>query len=209
MRTRARLAMASAEIRDVAVCATDAAGVRTAVATQSSPTSFRPTSTFHRDLRKGDHFSVVYEVCTSRRSRSRPGACVAAEFINQGKASSAVFFEAMLKTRALITPRWPESAQTIPALAARVLAHHLRLHPCPLPSGVADLARAQRHRLRCTSGTRVNAAGDGGVEFAGSQGGYGNVVVLRHQSKAAPPGTATCPASPMACVKASASHKAR
>jgi murein DD-endopeptidase MepM/ murein hydrolase activator NlpD len=33
------------------------------------------------------------------------------------------------------------------------------------------------------TGTRVKATGDGVVEIAGRQGGYGNVVVLRHQSK--------------------------
>jgi murein DD-endopeptidase MepM/ murein hydrolase activator NlpD len=33
------------------------------------------------------------------------------------------------------------------------------------------------------TGTRVKASGDGMVEFAGRQGGYGNVVTLRHQSK--------------------------
>jgi murein DD-endopeptidase MepM/ murein hydrolase activator NlpD len=30
------------------------------------------------------------------------------------------------------------------------------------------------------TGTRVKATGDGVVEFVGRQGGYGNVVVLRH-----------------------------
>ena len=33
------------------------------------------------------------------------------------------------------------------------------------------------------TGTRVKATGDGVVEFAGRQGGYGNLIVLRHQSK--------------------------
>jgi murein DD-endopeptidase MepM/ murein hydrolase activator NlpD len=33
------------------------------------------------------------------------------------------------------------------------------------------------------SGTRVKSTGDGTVEFAGNQGGYGRVVILRHQSR--------------------------
>src|ERR1044071_4828418 len=32
-------------------------------------------------------------------------------------------------------------------------------------------------------GARVKATGDGTVEFAGRQGGYGNLVVLRHQTQ--------------------------
>jgi len=34
-----------------------------------------------------------------------------------------------------------------------------------------------------STGTRVKATGDGIVEVAGRQGAYGNLVVLRHQSK--------------------------
>jgi murein DD-endopeptidase MepM/ murein hydrolase activator NlpD len=33
------------------------------------------------------------------------------------------------------------------------------------------------------AGTRVRAAGDGVVEFAGRHGGYGNVVILRHRGE--------------------------
>ena len=32
-------------------------------------------------------------------------------------------------------------------------------------------------------GTRVRATADGVVEFAGTQGGYGNLVILRHQGR--------------------------
>jgi murein DD-endopeptidase MepM/ murein hydrolase activator NlpD len=33
------------------------------------------------------------------------------------------------------------------------------------------------------TGTRVKATGDAVVEFAGRQGGYGNVIILRHQGR--------------------------
>ena len=52
-----------------------------------------------------------------------------------------------------------------------------------LPSDIAIVARAQRHGLRRADRHRVKATADGVVDFAGVQGGYGNVVVLRHQSK--------------------------
>ena len=32
------------------------------------------------------------------------------------------------------------------------------------------------------AGTRIRSVGDGVVEFAGRQGGYGNMVILRHDS---------------------------
>ena len=36
--------------------------------------------------------------------------------------------------------------------------------------------------LAAPTGTRIKAAGDGVVEFVGRKGGYGNVVVLRHEN---------------------------
>ena len=33
------------------------------------------------------------------------------------------------------------------------------------------------------TGTRIRAVADGTVDFAGRQGGYGNLIVLRHQSQ--------------------------
>jgi hypothetical protein len=47
---------------------------------------------FHRDLRKGDRFSVVYEVFYDRGEPVKSGRVLAAEFVNQGKAYTAVYF---------------------------------------------------------------------------------------------------------------------
>ena len=44
-------------------------------------------------------------------------------------------------------------------------------------SSMRDAGAFQSHGF----GTRVRAVGDGVVEFVGRQGGYGNVIMLRHQ----------------------------
>jgi len=55
---------------------------------------------------------------------------------------------------------------------------HARFHP------VLQTWRAHKGiDYAAPKGTRVKAAGDGVVEFTGRQGGLGNLVVLRHQSK--------------------------
>src|SRR3990172_11787963 len=64
-RLEQRVLMKSAEIRNSLFGATDAAGVPDAVATQIADV-FSTDIDFHRDLRKGDRFSVVYEVSYHR-----------------------------------------------------------------------------------------------------------------------------------------------
>ena len=53
----------------------------------------------------------------------------------------------------------------------------LRMHP------IHNAWRAhQGVDYAAPAGTRVRAVGDGVVEFAGQQGGYGNVVIVRHDA---------------------------
>ena len=54
----------------------------------------------------------------------------------------------------------------------------MRMHPI--------MQKWRAHRgidYAAPSGTRVRSVGDGVVEFAGRQGGYGNMVILRHNGQ--------------------------
>jgi len=177
-----RVLMKSAEIRNSLFGATDAAGVPDAVATQIADI-FSTDIDFHRDLRKGDRFSVVYEVLYHRGEAVKTGRVLAAEFINQGKSYQAVYFNYAENQGAYYTPEGRNLRKQFlrsPLEFSRITSGftHARFHP------VLQTWRAHKGiDYGAPSGTRVKAAGDGEVEFAGRQGGYGNVVVLRHQSK--------------------------
>ena len=102
---------------------------------------------FHRDLRRGDRFAVVYESFHHGAELVRSGRVLAVEFINQGKTYQAVWFEAGGRPGRLLHPGRQEPAQGIPALAARVLAHLVGLLARALPSDPADVDGTSRHRL--------------------------------------------------------------
>ncbi len=178
----ARVLMKSAEIRSSLFGATDAAGLPDAVATQIAD-MFSTDIDFHRDLRKGDRFSVVYEVLYHRGEAVKTGRVLAAEFINQGKTYRAVYFNYAENQGAYYTPDGRNLRKQFlrsPLEFSRVTSGFTlaRLHP------VLQTWRAHKGiDYGAPSGTRVKAAGDGLVEFAGRQGAYGNLVVLRHQSK--------------------------
>ena len=177
-----RVLMASAEIRNSLFGATDAAGLSDAVATQIADI-FSTDIDFHRDLRKGDRFSVVYEVSYHRGEMVKTGRVLAAEFINQGKAYRAVYFNYAENQGAYYTPDGRNLRKQFlrsPLEFSRISSGftHARFHP------VLQTWRAHKGiDYAAPRGTRVKAAGDGVVEFTGRQGGLGNLVVLRHQSK--------------------------
>ena len=74
--------------------ATDEAGIPDAVASQMAD-MFSGDIDFHRELRKGDRFSVVFESLSADGEPinwgQASGRVIAAEFVNNGKSHSAVW----------------------------------------------------------------------------------------------------------------------
>jgi murein DD-endopeptidase MepM/ murein hydrolase activator NlpD len=177
-----RVLMKSAVIKNSLFGATDAAGLSDTIATQIADI-FSTDIDFHRDLRKGDRFSVVYEVFYDRGEPVKSGRVLAAEFINQGKSYQAVYFNYAENEGGYYTPDGKNLRKQFlrsPLEFSRVTSgfSNARFHP------ILQTWRAHKGiDYGAPIGTRVKATGDGVVEIAGRQGGYGNVVVLRHQSK--------------------------
>jgi murein DD-endopeptidase MepM/ murein hydrolase activator NlpD len=177
-----RVLMKSAEIRSSLFAASDAAGLSDAIATQLADI-FSTDIDFHRDLRRGDHFSVIYEMFHDRGEPVRAGRVLAAEFINVGRLYRAVYFQHDDKRGGYYTPDGRSIRKAFlrsPLEYSRIASGFTasRFHPI--------LGQWRAHRgidYAAPHGTRVRATGDGVVEFAGrDHRGYGNLVVLRHQS---------------------------
>lgn len=177
-----RVLMRSAEIRSSLFAATDAANLSDAVATQIADI-FSTDIDFHKDLRKGDHFTVVYESFYHLGEAVRTGRVLAAEFVNQGKSYQAVYFQNADGQGGYYTLDGKNIRKAFlrsPLEFSRISSGFTsaRYHPI--------LKEWRAHKgidFAAPSGTRVKATADGVVEFAGRHGGYGNLVVLRHQSK--------------------------
>lgn len=177
-----RVLMKSGEIRSSLFAATDAAGLSDAVAIQVADI-FSTDIDFHRDLRRGDRFTVVYEMLYDQGEPVRSGRLLAAEFVNQGRTLQAVYFDHAEGRGGYYTPDGKNIRKAFlrsPLEFSRISSgFSMRFHPV--------LKQWRAHRgidYAAPTGTRVKATGDGIVEFAGMhQGGYGNLVVLRHQSR--------------------------
>ncbi len=177
-----RVLMKSAEIRNSLFGATDAAGLPDSVATQIAEI-FSTDIDFHRDLRKGDRFSVVYEVFYDRGEPVKYGRVLSAEFVNQGKTYTAVYFNFSENEGGYYTADGKNLRKQFlrsPLEFSRITSGFsiARFHP------VLQTWRAHKGiDYGAPTGTRVKATADGVVEMTGRSGGYGNVVVLRHQTK--------------------------
>ena len=178
-----RVLMKSGEIRSSLFAATDDVGLSDAIAIQVANV-FSTDIDFHRDLRRGDRFTVVYEMLYDMGEPVRSGRLLAAEFVNQGKTFQAVWFEYAAGQGGYYTPEGRNIRKAFlrsPLEFSRITSGFTkaRFHPV--------LQRWRAHNgidYGAPTGTRVMATGDGFVEFAGRHaGGYGNLVVLRHQSK--------------------------
>ena len=173
-----RLFHKSATIRSSLFAATDAAGIPDAVAMQIARV-FATDIDFHTDLRRGDHFSVIYEMPYGGGEPIGPGRILAAEFVNDGRVHAAVLFaddeggethyELDGSNRAKAFLRSPvEFSRISSGFGARFhpILRNWRAH-----TGV-DFAAPK--------GTRVLAAADGHIAGAGWRNGYGNAVEIRH-----------------------------
>jgi murein DD-endopeptidase MepM/ murein hydrolase activator NlpD len=175
-----RLIMRSGKIQGSLFGATDAADVPDRIASEMAE-AFSGDIDFHRDLRRGDHFSVVYEALYFDGQLIKTGRLMAAEFVNQDKAHRALYFKDAQGREGYYTPDGQSMKRAFlksPMPFTRISSgfSNARYHPV--------LKEWRAHKgidYAAPSGTPVRAIADSVVNFVGKQGGYGNLVVLNHQ----------------------------
>jgi murein DD-endopeptidase MepM/ murein hydrolase activator NlpD len=179
--------LGSGTIRSSLFAATDDAKIPDSVAVQLA-TIFDGDIDFHRALRKGDRFSVVYEALEADGEPMRAGRVLSTEFVNNGKTFQATWFQEPGLTAAGQAHKgayYNFEGQSLrkaylasPLEFSRVSSgFKMRFHPI-LQTWRAHLGVD----YAAPTGTAVRAVGDGTVEFAGVQGGYGNVVFIKHRN---------------------------
>ena len=161
--------------------ATDAARIPDAVAVQLAEL-FSGDIDFRRALRKGDRFSVVYETLEADGEPLRTGRVLSAEFHNNGKSHEAVWFVEPGSKGAyysLAGESLRRAYLASPVEFSRVSSGFaMRFHPI-LQKWRAHLGTD----FAAPTGTPVRTVGDGIVDFAGVQNGFGNVVFIKHRNQ--------------------------
>ncbi len=174
------IAMGSVEIRSSLFAATDAAGIPESVATQIADILDGEID-FKRDLRRGDRLRVAYELVADADSLDAPrvSRILALEMINGQRRHEAVWFERNGRGEYF-------------TFSGRSLRKAFLRHPVEFSRISSGFNPERKHPIfgftrehkgvdfAAPRGTKVRSSGDGIVEFAGQQRGYGNVVIIKH-----------------------------
>ncbi|WKB54943.1 M23 family metallopeptidase [Eleftheria terrae] len=169
-------------IRSTLFAATDEARLPDTVASQLAE-MFANEIDFARDLRRGDHFSLLWEALEADGEpitwNQAAGRVLAAEFSNRGRKFEAVWYQEPGGKGAYFDFNGQSMRRAFlasPMEFSRVTSGFaMRMHP---------IHKTWRRHLGvdygAPTGTAVRTVGEGVVEFAGMQNGYGNVVYIKH-----------------------------
>lgn len=141
---------------------------------------FRWDVDFVLDLRAGDSFKLVYERFAKDGEIVDEGDVLAAEFINGGKRFRAVRYTNRAGQADYYTPEGTSLRKAFlkaPVQFSRISSvfNPNRRHP------VLNTIRAHRGvDYAAPTGTPVQAAGAGRVQFRGVKGGFGNLIEIAH-----------------------------
>ena len=137
---------------------------------------------FHRALRKGAVFSVVYETLEAEGEPLRAGRLLSAEITNDQKTYNAVWFQEPGQKGAYYTLKGDSLRRAFLAspvpYSRRTSGFGMREHP---------ILHTQRAHLgvdyAAPTGTAVMSVADGVVLESGFQGAFGNMVVVQHNAR--------------------------
>ena len=138
---------------------------------------------FALDIRKGDHFALLYEELYRDGKKLKNGKIVAATFTNNNSKYEAVYFRPDNGRAGYYSPDGLSMRKTFlrtPVEFARISSRFStgRKHP------VLNKIRAHKGvDYAAPKGTAIRATGDGKVVYRGRKGGYGKAVVIQHGSQ--------------------------
>ena len=176
-----RVIMRSGRISSSLFAATDSAGVPDSIANKITDI-FSTQIDFRDDLRRGDTFSIIYTANYRSGELVAVGKLLAAEFVNAGRPHRVVLFRDPFGREEYYTP---EGAS---------LKKGFMRSPLEFSRVTSSFSNSRRHPIfgfhrahtgvdfGAPTGTRVKATSDAVVAFAGRKGGYGNLVILRHEN---------------------------
>ncbi|MBC7686183.1 MAG: M23 family metallopeptidase [Bdellovibrionales bacterium] len=141
---------------------------------------FSTSIDFRSDLKRGDRFNVVYETFWQDGEMVRAGRILAGEFTNRGVTYQSVWYEDPVTHQG--------GYYTVDGKALKKAFLKSPLEFSRISSGFSNRVHPitgewKAHKgidFAAALGTPIRASGDGVVDFAGVQGGYGNFIVLKH-----------------------------
>ncbi|MBF0282522.1 MAG: M23 family metallopeptidase [Zetaproteobacteria bacterium] len=138
---------------------------------------------FARDIRQGDHFTLICEEHFDDQGQLLNNTILAAEFVNQNQVHRALRYTYANGNAEYFTPAGQSMRKAYlksPVKFSRISSTFKasRKHP------VLGYTRAHRGvDYAAPTGTPIRALGDGVITYYGWKGGYGRFVSIRHNNR--------------------------
>ncbi|MDX1804683.1 MAG: peptidoglycan DD-metalloendopeptidase family protein [Alcanivorax sp.] len=173
---------AEAQIGDSLFLAGQAAGISDKL-TMELANLFAWDIDFVLDIRKGDHFRILYDELYLDGKKVDDGDILMAEFWNRDRHLVAYRYINRAGDEQYLDPDGNSLKRAFirtPVAFTRISSRFStgRLHPI--------LGRTRPHEgvdYAAPTGTPIKATGDGRIIFAGRKGGYGNCIIIKHGSR--------------------------
>ena len=138
---------------------------------------------FSSDIRKGDHFSIVYDRLYRDGKYVGEGDILAAEFVRGSRVHRAVRYTGKDGKTAYYSPDGKAKGRTFmrhPVDIVRITSKFnlARMHPV--------LHQIRAHRgvdYGAPYGSPIRAVADGRISYSGNRNAYGKTVIIKHDSK--------------------------
>ena len=176
-----RLITRSARVNTTLFAATDAAGIPSAVSSRIAEV-FGSDIDFHREVKKGDRLRLVYEMFVDPASlgEGQPGRILAIEYVSGDRRLDALWFAR------------PDGEGDYYSFDGQALKRRFLRSPLEYTRISSGFSLGRRHPVfrdwrvhkgidyAAPTGTKIRSVGDGTIEFLGTQRGYGNVIIVKH-----------------------------
>lgn len=144
---------------------------------------FRGHINYTRDLRPGDHFSILYEEYYVNGKKYKAGDIIAAEFTNKGHTYSAIRYADPQNHTAYYTP----DGHGIKPLFLKAPLNYTHISGHFNPHRFDPILKTIHPHLgidyAAKWGTPIKSIGDGVILYKGKKGGYGNAVMVKYNQK--------------------------
>ena len=138
---------------------------------------------FSNDIRKGDHFSIIYDRLYRDGKYIGDGDILAAEFVRGSRVHRAIRHTDQEGRTAYYTPDGKAKGRTFsrhPVDIVRITSKFnlKRMHPV--------LHQIRAHKgvdYGSPYGSPIRAVADGEISFSGDRSAYGKTVIIKHDSK--------------------------
>ncbi|WP_257280217.1 MULTISPECIES: OapA family protein [unclassified Endozoicomonas] len=174
-----RIAFAEASIKNSLFLASQNAGLSEKM-TMELAGIFGWDIDFALDIRSGDSFNVMYEEKYLDNEKLSDGNIIAATFVNQSEAFTAIRYTDSHGNSNYYSP----DGKSMKKAFLRTPVNFTRISSSFNPNRLHPIFKTKRPHngtdYAAPTGTPIKAAGDGKIQFIGWQNGFGNVVFIQH-----------------------------